>query len=182
MAGKAPFPGGREKVVERLEETKPGGVLVHCQAGMSRSATVTAAYLMVALDIGPEEAVEMIKEKRPVIEYVPSPFLIHILIVPQSFGNIQIPTWTILQYEWEGIAPGQVDEAVLYGKDDKSIHQCAQLFSSMRGTVLIYLLDGDGGAPPMDKMAKYPATPTPSNPPTPSGGHGRRKIRCKACR
>lgn len=31
-------------------------------------------------------------------------------------------------------------------------------------------------------MAKYPATPTPSNPPTPMGGHGRRKIRCKMCR
>jgi hypothetical protein len=42
--------------------------------------------------------------------------------------------------------------------------------------------DGDGSAPPMDKMAKYPATPTLSNPPTPSGGHGRRKIRCKMCR
>jgi dual specificity phosphatase 12 len=34
----------------------------------------------------------------------------------------------------------------------------------------------------MDKMAKYPATPTASNPPTPMGGHGRRKIRCKMCR
>jgi dual specificity phosphatase 12 len=43
-------------------------------------------------------------------------------------------------------------------------------------------LDGDGSAPPMDKMAKYPATPTASNPPTPMGGHGRRKIRCKMCR
>jgi dual specificity phosphatase 12 len=30
-------------------------------------------------------------------------------------------------------------------------------------------------------MAKYPATPTPSQPATPAGGH-RRKIRCKMCR
>lgn len=31
-------------------------------------------------------------------------------------------------------------------------------------------------------MAKYPATPTPSLPPTPVGGYGKRKIRCKMCR
>jgi dual specificity phosphatase 12 len=34
----------------------------------------------------------------------------------------------------------------------------------------------------MDKMARYPATPSDSTPPTPVGGHGRRKIRCKMCR
>jgi len=31
-------------------------------------------------------------------------------------------------------------------------------------------------------MARYPATPTPSQPPTPAGMAGRRKIRCKMCR
>ena len=34
----------------------------------------------------------------------------------------------------------------------------------------------------MDKMAKFPATPSDSTPPTPMGGHGRRKIRCRQCR
>jgi len=34
----------------------------------------------------------------------------------------------------------------------------------------------------MDKMAKYPGTPSDSTPPTPMGGHGRRKIRCRSCR
>ena len=33
----------------------------------------------------------------------------------------------------------------------------------------------------MEKMAKYPASPSPSNPPTPKD-HARRKIRCKMCR
>lgn len=42
--------------------------------------------------------------------------------------------------------------------------------------------DGDGSAPPMDKMAKYPATPSDSTPATPMGGQGRRKIRCRSCR
>ena len=49
-------------------QTKPGGVLVHCQAGMSRSATVVAAYLMQTMDLDPMSAVNMIKEKRPVVE------------------------------------------------------------------------------------------------------------------
>lgn len=49
-------------------ETKPGGVLVHCQAGMSRSATVVSAFLMQTLELGPLEAIEMLREKRPVIE------------------------------------------------------------------------------------------------------------------
>lgn len=32
-----------------------------------RSATVVAAYLMKTLNISPEEAVEMIREQRPVV-------------------------------------------------------------------------------------------------------------------
>ncbi len=60
----------RDKVIsEKAGETKAGGVLVHCQAGMSRSATVVAAYLMQTMELDPMEAVAMIKEKRPVVEY-----------------------------------------------------------------------------------------------------------------
>ena len=59
----------RDKAIDRIAgETSPGGVLVHCQAGMSRSATVVAAFLMQVLELGPVEAVEMIREKRPVVE------------------------------------------------------------------------------------------------------------------
>ena len=60
---------GRSAVIDPIAgETKPGGVLVHCQAGMSRSATVVSAYLIQTLDLGVVEAVEMLRDKRPVIE------------------------------------------------------------------------------------------------------------------
>jgi dual specificity phosphatase 12 len=60
--------GRSGSVDKKAQETKAGGVLVHCQAGMSRSATVVAAYLMGTLELTPMEAVEMVKEKRPVVE------------------------------------------------------------------------------------------------------------------
>lgn len=57
----------------------------------------------------------------------------------------------------------------------------ARLYSSDR--VESSCADGHGnGAPQLDKIARFPATPSDSTPPTPMGGHGRRKIRCKMCR
>ena len=52
----------------RREGGGGGGVLVHCQAGMSRSATVVIAYLMKELDIDQVQALDMVREKRPVVE------------------------------------------------------------------------------------------------------------------
>lgn len=44
------------------------GVLVHCQAGMSRSATIVAAYIMYSRHIDCEAALEIIRKARPSIE------------------------------------------------------------------------------------------------------------------
>lgn len=41
-----------------------GTVLVHCHAGISRSATVVAAHLMLTLGIGADEAISAIKARR----------------------------------------------------------------------------------------------------------------------
>jgi len=43
-----------------------GKVLVHCIRGVSRSATIVAAYLMTSLRVSSEEAVRMIRDKRPI--------------------------------------------------------------------------------------------------------------------
>ncbi|OCF43584.1 hypothetical protein I317_02602 [Kwoniella heveanensis CBS 569] len=140
----------RDPSIARIAgDPKPGGILVHCQAGMSRSATVVAAYLMSAYDLDPIQAVTALKEKRPVVD--PSETFWHQLgLFYNADGRVSLKDKSTRRFYMERTAS--------------------------------HFMNGDGSAPPMDKMAKYPATPTPSNPPTPSGGHGRRKIRCKMCR
>ncbi|KAJ1883485.1 tyrosine protein phosphatase yvh1 [Coemansia sp. RSA 1722] len=44
-----------------------GRILVHCMAGQSRSAAVTVAYIMQKDGIGSEEALRLVREKRPQI-------------------------------------------------------------------------------------------------------------------
>lgn len=58
-----------EKAKEKIEEAKgqSGGVLVHCFAGKSRSATIVIAYLMKKHGMSLSEAFQLVKSKRPVI-------------------------------------------------------------------------------------------------------------------
>ena len=62
------------------------GVLVHCYAGVSRSATVTVAYIMKHLKMPLNEAYQFVKNKRPVI----SPnlnFMGHLLNYEKNWRN-----------------------------------------------------------------------------------------------
>ncbi|WWD04856.1 hypothetical protein V865_002927 [Kwoniella europaea PYCC6329] len=140
----------RDPIISRLAgEPKNGGVLVHCQAGMSRSATVVAAFLMREYDLDPVQAVVALREKRPVVD--PSETFWHQLgLFYNADGRVSLK-----------------DKSTRRFYMDRTASQ---------------FMNGDGGAPAIDQMAKYPLTPSPSNPPTPMGGHGRRKIRCKMCR
>uniref|UniRef100_A0A8C9NCQ9 protein-tyrosine-phosphatase n=1 Tax=Serinus canaria TaxID=9135 RepID=A0A8C9NCQ9_SERCA len=56
--------GGRE--VNSVKECC-GRVLVHCQAGISRSATICLAYLMMKKRVKLEEAFEFVKQRRSII-------------------------------------------------------------------------------------------------------------------
>ncbi|XP_067906728.1 dual specificity protein phosphatase 16 isoform X2 [Heterodontus francisci] len=58
-----------DKSVEFIEKAKAsnGCVLVHCLAGISRSATIAIAYIMKRMDMSLDEAYRFVKEKRPTI-------------------------------------------------------------------------------------------------------------------
>lgn len=58
-----------DRSVDFIEKAKAsnGCVLVHCLAGISRSATIAIAYIMKRMDMSVDEAYRFVKEKRPTI-------------------------------------------------------------------------------------------------------------------
>jgi protein tyrosine/serine phosphatase len=50
-------------------------VLIHCHAGMQRSAAVLACYLIRFYKMTPEEAIRFIKHKRPIAFYPEANFM-----------------------------------------------------------------------------------------------------------
>ena len=73
--GKMPFCGIYPKVAEVIHEARQQGhgVLVHCQAGVSRSSTGVLTYLMLHEGIGWEDGVAQLKAARPMV--CPHPLL-----------------------------------------------------------------------------------------------------------
>jgi rhodanese-related sulfurtransferase len=56
-----------EVVFKLMREYKTGQpILVHCHAGMQRSAACMAMFLIVAKNMTPEQAIRYIKERRPI--------------------------------------------------------------------------------------------------------------------
>ncbi|KAM9327941.1 dual specificity protein phosphatase 16 [Pholidichthys leucotaenia] len=58
-----------DRSVEFIEKAKASNarVLVHCLAGISRSATIAIGYIMKRMDMSLDEAYRFVKEKRPTI-------------------------------------------------------------------------------------------------------------------
>ena len=58
-----------EEAFAFIEAAKKNGekVLVHCQAGISRSATICAAYLMKTQSLNVSQALEKVRQKRKVV-------------------------------------------------------------------------------------------------------------------
>ncbi|KAI0642554.1 hypothetical protein C8Q79DRAFT_982660 [Trametes meyenii] len=52
----------------QAELDKEHGILVHCQAGMSRSVSIVAAYLMVSQGSDPDGALDVIRKVRPEVQ------------------------------------------------------------------------------------------------------------------
>ena len=73
-----------EIVYKLLLEYKQGKtILVHCAAGMQRSAAVTAMFLMVFTGMKHEDAMQYIRERRPIAFFKNANFLKSI----QGFEN-----------------------------------------------------------------------------------------------
>jgi len=77
--GKVSPPGVFTKAADVIESVVPGGnILVHCAAGVSRSATAVLAYLNRYQDIPWREGLELIRESRPCVN--PHPYLYRSLV------------------------------------------------------------------------------------------------------
>jgi protein-tyrosine phosphatase len=61
-----------ESVYKLIQELKKGPVLVHCHAGMQRSAAVVAMLLIATMGFKTDEAIQYIKKRRP-IAFTPGP-------------------------------------------------------------------------------------------------------------
>jgi protein-tyrosine phosphatase len=82
------FPAhARAPISHLLVPLATGGVLVHCAAGISRSASFVIAYLMYSEKLAFKEAAAAVKEVRPVI--CPNPGFV-----------LQLKEWEKLEHEF----------------------------------------------------------------------------------
>lgn len=70
-------------IYEHIEINRP--VLVHCRSGVSRSATIVAAYLIQNQGITCEDALEIIQEKRPIVRPNPG-FMAQLKLFQEMLG------------------------------------------------------------------------------------------------
>lgn len=74
----------------RAARARGDGVLVHCQAGVSRSTTIVCAYLMKEVGLNVEQAVEMVRAVRPEVE--PTQAFLH-----------QLEMYERCEFEWDPV-------------------------------------------------------------------------------
>ena len=56
---------GVEFINDIIAKDPEASIYVHCKAGRTRSATLVGCYLMAKNGVAPEEAVEIMRQKRP---------------------------------------------------------------------------------------------------------------------
>jgi len=80
-----------EIIYKLLLEYKQGKtILVHCAAGMQRSAAVVAMFLMVFTGMKHEDAMQYIKERRPIAFYKNANFLKSIQGFEKNIQNVSM--------------------------------------------------------------------------------------------
>lgn len=96
-----------DRSLDFIEKAKASNsrVLVHCLAGISRSATIAIAYIMKRMDLSLDEAYRFVKEKRPTI----SPNFNFLGQLLDFEKKIKTPPLALLQPSAE--APARCEEA-----------------------------------------------------------------------
>ncbi|KAF5357003.1 hypothetical protein D9756_006485 [Leucocoprinus leucothites] len=170
----------------QAELDKGRGVLVHCQAGVSRSATIVAAYLMYRQNLDPEGALELIRKARPYIDPNPN-FIQQLEVFHKAHYRISKKEKDIRRYYLGRTVEDVMSEFCLVilsapKIDNQFIVFPSRLVSSTHIHPIASSSDGDGTSLDLDMLASYPRTPgSDSTPPTPTP-IPRRRIRCKMCR
>ncbi|KAI5118504.1 hypothetical protein M0805_004004 [Coniferiporia weirii] len=137
------------------------GVLVHCMAGMSRSATIVAAYLMYAQQLDAQAALEMVVKARPCTD-PNAGFLAQLEVFYQAAYKVSRKNKVMRMYYLERA----LDE--IMNGDGTLTATSTSMFANF----------------PRSPTDSQPATPDGSawlSAPLPPRGP-RRRIRCKMCR
>jgi len=77
-----------EAVYKLCLEVKRGPVLVHCAAGMQRSAAIVAMYIIATSQYKLENAIQYVQSKRPIAFTPRANFLKSIQIFEKNFDEI----------------------------------------------------------------------------------------------
>ncbi|THV01954.1 hypothetical protein K435DRAFT_792901 [Dendrothele bispora CBS 962.96] len=164
----------------QAELGKGRGVLVHCHAGVSRSATIVAAYLMYSMRIDPIEALNMVRDVRPEIDPNPG-FLIQLEIFHNAAYKITRRDKTTRMFYMERTAEevmngdGTLPSTDMFARLPPSLPHSAHPSSSSSSTTPHSLSRSSSISsphypfPPSSSSASSSASPsTPSPSPSPS--------------
>mmetsp|Transcript_42784 Transcript_42784/g.109482 ORF Transcript_42784/g.109482 Transcript_42784/m.109482 type:complete len:231 (-) Transcript_42784:762-1454(-) len=126
-------------------------VLVHCMAGVSRSATTVAAYLVKHNNLSPEDAVALVKEKRRCAD-------------PNSGFLKQLAAWHAMGCK---VDKGHPRYKELFGKPSvvKSASMDGSMNNSTREMSKLAAGSKEKGVNPADIKCGLPAPPPPDKRP-----------------